>query len=97
MRIGDAFPSNYLKAKDLKGQEVPLVIDSVTVEDIGSGEKPVVRFVNNHEATIGQCRNRGIVLAVLSLGINLELFAYGAAALIKTLAKDTAARAILII
>jgi hypothetical protein len=64
MRIGDAFPSKYLKAKDLQGQEVPLVIDSVTVEDIGSGDKAVIRFRGKEKGLVCNKTNGLMIAAV---------------------------------
>ena len=48
MNINDAFPGQYLKAADLKGRNVRLIMREVVVEDLGSGEqrerKPVLYF-----------------------------------------------------
>ena len=45
MRMNDAFPSKFLKAADLQGQAVKVVIESISFEDIGDdAEKPVMRF-----------------------------------------------------
>ena len=57
MNANDAFPSTYLKANDLKGQRVPVVIESASMEDLGfdgnTTEKLVVHF---------QGKERGLVL-----------------------------------
>ena len=53
MKIGAAFPGQYLKAADLQGKRVRVTIESVDMEDIGGETKPVVRF---------QGKSRGIVL-----------------------------------
>lgn len=53
MRISDAFPSNFIKASDLRGQDVQVVISNVTMEDIGGDHKPVLHF---------QGKERGMVL-----------------------------------
>ena len=53
MKIGTAFPSNYLKAEDLQGRAVRVVIDSVTTEKIGDDHKPVLHFAG---------KDKGIVL-----------------------------------
>lgn len=54
MRIGDAFPSKYLKAADLQGRHVRLQIAKVQVEDIGDdAAKPIVYF---------QGKTKGLVL-----------------------------------
>lgn len=44
MKIADAYPGQYLKAVDLKGKRVRVVIDRVEDEDIGGEHKPVVYF-----------------------------------------------------
>src|SRR5512139_3859694 len=53
MKIGAAFPGQYLKAADLQGKRVRVVIDRVEMEDIGGETKPVLHF---------QGKNRGVVL-----------------------------------
>jgi len=44
MKASDAFPSNYLKAADLQGNRVNVIIESVAVEDLNDDRKPVVKF-----------------------------------------------------
>ena len=44
MNINEAFPSNYIKASDLKGKDINLVIERIGMEDIGGDHKPVVYF-----------------------------------------------------
>lgn len=46
MNINEAFPSNYIKASDLQGRDVTVVIKSVEVEGVGrdKDQKPVVYF-----------------------------------------------------
>jgi hypothetical protein len=53
MKIGSAFPGQYLKAADLNGKRVPVVIDSVAMEDIGGETKPILHF---------RGKERGLVL-----------------------------------
>lgn len=53
MKIGSAFPSNFLKADDLAGKAIRVVIDSVTTEKIGDDSKPVLHFVG---------KDRGLIL-----------------------------------
>ena len=55
MNINDAFPSNYVKASDLKGKEVVLKISRVAMEDIGGDHKPIVYF---HGAEKGMVLNK---------------------------------------
>ena len=44
MKIGAAFPGQFIKAADLQGKRVSVVIDHVEMEDIGGETKPVVHF-----------------------------------------------------
>lgn len=48
MRVGQAFPSKFLKVEDLAGARVAVTIDRVEFEDVGQGdkkeEKPVIYF-----------------------------------------------------
>lgn len=48
MNISTAYPSNYLKADDLNGKSVTVVIQKVELEEIGQGRdkerKPVLYF-----------------------------------------------------
>ena len=53
MQISSAFPSNYVKAADLKGNNVIVVMARVEMEKIGNDEKPVLYF---------QGKDKGLVL-----------------------------------
>lgn len=53
MKIGSAFPGQYLKAADLQGKRVQVVIERVVMEDIGGDQKPVAHFKG---------KDRGLVL-----------------------------------
>lgn len=53
MKIGAAFPGQYLKAADLQGRRVQVTIEKVEMEDIGGDQKPVVHFKG---------KDRGLVL-----------------------------------
>lgn len=52
MRIGEAFPSDYIKAADLAGRAVKVTIESVSVEKIGDDTKPVLHFVGKDKALV---------------------------------------------
>ncbi len=52
MKIGTAFPSNFLKAEDLRGRAVKVVIDSVTEEKIGEDRKPVLHFAGKDKGLV---------------------------------------------
>jgi molybdopterin converting factor small subunit len=53
MRISTAFPSDYLKAGDLGGRTVRVVMSHVEMKDIGDDHKPVLYF---------QGKDKGMVL-----------------------------------
>lgn len=53
MRISAAFPSDYLKAADLQGKQVKVVMSHVEMKDIGGDPKPVLHF---------EGKDRGMVL-----------------------------------
>jgi hypothetical protein len=53
MRISTAFPSEYLKAADLQGNNVRVTIDRVEMRDVGDDNKPVLFF---------QGKDKGVVL-----------------------------------
>jgi hypothetical protein len=44
MLISDAFPSEYLKAADLRGKQARVVIDRVELREVGDDHKPVLFF-----------------------------------------------------
>jgi len=44
MRSGDAFPSKYLRAADIKGREVPVYLDRLEHEEMADGEMKYVLY-----------------------------------------------------
>ena len=52
MKIGSAFPSNFLKAADLQGRAVMCTIQEVRSEDIGDGHKPVIYFTGKEKGLV---------------------------------------------
>ena len=54
MNINDAFPSKYLKASDLQGRTISVVMSRVEKEDIGKGEKKLILYF--------QGKQKGMVL-----------------------------------
>lgn len=53
MNIGDAFPSKYLKARDLAGQEWQLTMTRVEMESMGDGDaKPVLYFAGAEKGLV---------------------------------------------
>src|SRR5271166_2605021 len=66
MHINAMFPSNYLKASDLQGRNVLVVIDRVAMEKLGDDDKYILYF---------QGKQKGVVLNKTN-GTNIAL-AYG--------------------
>src|SRR3990170_4812401 len=54
MKIGSAYPSTFLKADDLQGRKVKVVIEKVEMQEINSGEpeKPVVYFAGKDKGLV---------------------------------------------
>lgn len=52
MRMSDAFPSSYLKAADLNGKAVRVVIESVSMEKLGDDHKAVLHFVGKDKGLV---------------------------------------------
>lgn len=54
MNINEAFPSNYIKASDLKGQTVQVAIDRVEMEEVGrtKDRKAVVYFKGKEKGLV---------------------------------------------
>ena len=52
MLISEAFPSNYIKAADLKDQQVRVVMDRVQLEDVGDETKPVLYFQGKEKGMV---------------------------------------------
>ena len=42
--VNDMFPSQWIKASDLNGKKVDLVISHIATEEVGSDHKPVLYF-----------------------------------------------------
>jgi hypothetical protein len=52
--INEAFPSNYLKASDLKGRSIVVTIDRVEFEAVGQKKelKPVIYFIGKEKGIV---------------------------------------------
>jgi hypothetical protein len=53
MNIDAAFPSSWLKAADLQGKQVKVIMERIEMQDIGDDHKPVLYF---------QGKEKGLVL-----------------------------------
>ena len=52
MNINSAFPSNYLRATDLQGRNITVVIDRVEKEKVGNDDRLVLYFQNKDKGMI---------------------------------------------
>ena len=67
MDIQAAFPSTWIKASDLQGREVRVIIDRVIVEDVGNEHKPVIYF---------QGKDKGLVLNRTNANAIAEMYGH---------------------
>ena len=67
MKLSKAFPSKYLKADDLQGRRVSVVIESSDMEDIGGdgGEKLVLRFVGKDKGLVCNMTNANMIAEII--------------------------------
>ena len=66
MNINDAYPSNYLRASDLKGRNIPVVIDRIEQEKVGNDTKMVLYFQNKSKGMILNKTNANNIAALYS-------------------------------
>jgi len=66
MNINDAYPSNYLRASDLKGRNIPVVIDRIEQEKVGNDNKMVLYFQNKSKGMILNKTNANNIAALYS-------------------------------
>jgi len=52
MNINEAFPSNYLKATDLQGREVPVTISNVAMEKLGNDTRMILYFQGKQKGMV---------------------------------------------
>jgi hypothetical protein len=55
MKISETFPSKYLKASDLQGRDVKVVMQHVEMEKLGDDLKPILYFKGKDK---GLCLNK---------------------------------------
>ena len=64
MRASTFFPGEYLKAADLQGHNVRVIIDRVELRDIGGDEKPVLFFQGKEKGVVlNKTNNNNIISA----------------------------------
>jgi hypothetical protein len=61
MNVNDAFPSKYLKASDLNGKKVRVMIANVLMEEVGDGSKPVAYFAGKQKGLVLNKTNAMII------------------------------------
>lgn len=68
--INDAFPSNFLKASDLKGNAVTVTIDRIEFEPVGQTKemKPVIYFTNKEKGLVLNKTNATTISRLLGSG-----------------------------
>ena len=68
MNVNDIFPSNYLKASDLKGAQPRVTIDKVELEILGQGaqaqQRPVIYFLGKDKGLVANKTNMGAIAMV---------------------------------
>jgi len=74
MNIHDAFPSNYVKASDLKGREVPVKIDRVEYEAVGRQKemKAVVYFEGKEKGMVLNKTNANKIIELTGSAVTEE-------------------------
>ena len=66
MNINTVFPSDYLKAIDIPtGRRVMVTIESVAVEKLGDGEKPVVYFRGKEKGLVLNKTNANMIIEIV--------------------------------
>lgn len=66
MNINDAFPSKFLKAADLEGQEAELTIKTVTIEEVDEEEsRPVIYFTDASKGLVLNRTNAAVIADAL--------------------------------
>lgn len=65
MKIGEAFPSKYLKAADLQGRRVNVTIDSVEMQNIGDDtDKLVIYFKGKEKGFVCNRTNANMIAEI---------------------------------
>lgn len=72
MNIGNAFPGAYLKASDLQGRNVSIMMHSVSMEEVGGDIKPILFFQDGN----GQKKDRGLVLNKTNSNIIADMYGW---------------------
>jgi len=60
--MSEAFPSNWLKASDLQGRTIKVMIQNVVMEDVGDGEKPILTFMGKDKGLVLNKTNANMIV-----------------------------------
>jgi arabinogalactan endo-1,4-beta-galactosidase len=63
MRISEAYPTKYISAPDLQGQNVKVIIERVEMEKVGDDTKPVVYFQHKEKGLVLNKTNANAIAA----------------------------------
>ena len=66
MNINNEFPSKYLKAGDLNGKSVKVIVDRITKEKMGEDNKLVIYFTGKEKGMVLNKSNAQMIAAVYS-------------------------------
>lgn len=61
MNVNEAFPSKYLKASDLDGKKIRVMVANVVMEEVGDGAKPVAYFSGKKKGLVLNKTNAMII------------------------------------
>ena len=64
MDINSCYSGSYIKAADLQGKTVPVLVDRVQVEDVGGEDKPVLYFSGKDRGLVLNKTNAGVIAAL---------------------------------
>lgn len=59
MKGADIFPSNYIKADDLKGRDIPVTISHAAIEKLGNDQKLILYFQGKDKGMVCNKTNFG--------------------------------------
>jgi hypothetical protein len=64
LKIGAAFPSQYLKAADIGSARPVVTIDRVVMEDIGGDQKPILYFKGKEKGLVLNKTNANAIIGM---------------------------------
>ena len=70
----DYFPSQFLKASDLKGRQVTVTIDRIEYEPVGREKtmKPVIYFVGKEKGMVMNRTNCNAIIKIAESPVGIE-------------------------